>query len=173
MFLCDTSSGFWKDLYLHQPAFSYDVSVSIYRFFLCSILLNNLAFSSLLHDHPILCCLIVQTWDLMSISRLLISLPLFVFPADFCRLTLVNCACVWQELLAQALTQLLEDSQLLEEAYVFWFSGCFVLLTNLSPSPQKDRACHEEQKSMISWGIHHILRNSIIKSFVWSLLMLT
>lgn len=86
----------------------------------------------------------------MSISRLLISLPLFVFPADFCRLTLVNCACVWQELLAQALTQLLEDSQLLEEAYVFWFSGCFVLLTNLSPSPQKDRASHEEQKSMIS-----------------------
>lgn len=110
---------------------------------------------------------------MMSISHLLISLPLFVFPADFCRLTLVNCACVWQELLAQALRQLLEDSRLLEEAYVFQVSGCFVLLTNLLPSPQKNRSCHEEQKSMISGGIHHILPNSIIKRFAWSLLMLT
>lgn len=61
----------------------------------------------------------------MSISHLLISLSLFVFPADFCRLTLVNCASVWQELLAQALTQLLEDSQLLEEAYILWLLCAF------------------------------------------------
>lgn len=129
--LCDTSSGFWKYLYLHRPVFSYDVSVSIYHLFSCSILLHRLAFSPLLHDHLILCCLIAQTWDLMSISHLLIFLPLFVFPADFCRLTLVNCACVWQELLAWALTQLLEDSQLLEEAFSSLDALCFWLIYHL------------------------------------------
>lgn len=175
MFCVIHPQGFEKICTFTKPFWGFlnDVSVSIYHLFSCSILLNSLAFSSLLHDHPILCCLIVQTWDLMSISHLLISLPIFVFPADFCRLTSVNCACIWQELVAQALTQLLEDSQLLEESYVFQFSGCFVLLTDLSPSPQNNRACHDEQISMISWWIHHILHNSIIERFAWSLLMLT
>lgn len=34
------------------------------------------------------------------------------------------------------------------------FSGCFELLSNLSPSSQKPRACNEEQKSMTPWDTH-------------------
>lgn len=115
--------------------FTYYVSVPIYPLFSCSFLLSGLAFSSFLCAHPVLCCLTIQTCNLKSPFHLYL-------PADFCvslwLIVLVFGKSCWHNCNSSS------------KNLASQFSGCFELLTHLSPSSHKLRACLEEQKSMTS-----------------------
>lgn len=135
--LWDMSWGFWKVLYVHQPFLL--LFCCIYPLFWCSISWWSCFPSCAAWSfYFVPSCSCHKIWWALSISlsprRPSNSLWLIVLVFDKSCWPSSNKAS-WRIL-------------------HLCFSGCFELLSNLSPSSQKPRACNEEQKSMTPWDTH-------------------